>query len=1394
MKTRGTPGGTRSYAEEHRQRKKWLTVVACLAALVVFCTVYALVMPAAALEGDTAYCGKAEHTHTEECYESVLTCGLEEGAEHVHDDNCYEQKLICGETEHVHTDACFAEPVTETAAGEDAETETDANAGTEAAALPDGAQVPENYTEQYTVRDDENGFAVTVYAPEGTVPDGAVLSAELLAEDDAAYAEAEEALAANTDEVQSEDSDTSNTDYGFAAMDIHFTDADGNEVEPNGDVYVVIDAVGLLPEGADPESITVQHHAERDNGEVTVETVADTADETDGVVAAQAAENSENSGVQAAFEVSGFSTFTIRWNNNNSLQITVNYVDRSGSQINGPQKGTVDVNADEWINLESYGSEIEGYTYQEARLNSYNNGTVAKWIEYMSTGQNRWRYSDTEQAPNGNGEQWGASYGGSRSIYLIYEKNETVNTVDTISRGVDISLYDYPENINGNISTNSSNQFAFSGGSTGFNSNVSENKWWNHWTQTSGGVSQGIVRNLLTNSGYPQLSSGINSRDGSGDLGYLFGGSSDSSYGIKAYEGLNYLFQYDATTGYYTYDSSKNFATIYDANGKYNDGKFIVYSDPNSGTSSGSTGHPYFLPFNQPGTNEKSGADYHFGMKITVDDFLMPRDGKINNQDMTFSFAGDDDVWVYIDGVLILDMGGIHDSNSGNINFGTGIVTVGKVYYEDGESKNDRQSTAYIGDLLYAAKSSDQEWISANLEQRTTGSETHWYLKDYTTHDLSFFYLERGAVDSNCKIEFNLYTLQRNSITVGKELDTTTETTEEMNNWLGNLEYTFRVLKEDAKANTIDTNDLFIAPNTTFDIYDENNHDTGEGGTVGADGTFTLKAGQYALFTNIPENKGGYYVQELIESEYSEQFGSVIVSVSTQGGSNFNIENGITVDEKKFDGVISNVQNASSAGYIIFKNVVDTEKLSLLTITKTGREGSDFKNGQTFSIYVEIDGEAVNGTFGSGDNAVTFENGNASFGIGTTVSIPVLTGAEFSIYEVDGSDYRVAYNAKQSFTGDIEGTYTLTQSTNENDEKVVSGEVGDIANTEGAPENVDDATNATMAVTLTNSSYDFNVSLPIVKELDGWNAGDENRTFEFDLVQVDEDGNSTDSTEGISVVIPSITIGDSNTNNGTAYINFDDSVAIGTYHFKVSEDSTSPIIGVSYDKSYYLVTIKVSEELGMKSAVISDVDKYGSDGKMVNNYVWNADESSLLFNNSLNTNVSIKKVDSSHQDTTLTGATFKLYYLDENEVKQYYCENGDGDTKRISWVADENSATTLTSGAGGLLTFEDLRMDRTYYLVEITAPNGYNLLEHEIVITWNNGEGLSAYYVAETGSTTNKLNTDGNTVIVPNSTGAVLPSTGGPGTTCVTIGGLLLMAAAVGGGYGLRRRRGKEGR
>ena len=126
------PESARNVTGTHEKRRRWRRAVSVLACAVVFCTTYALILPAITLSAEPK-CGLEEHTHTEDCYETRLVCGQAEDPEtdpapaeapetdpagsqeaaelaHVHTDACYEQVLTCEKPEHTHTDACWSDP------------------------------------------------------------------------------------------------------------------------------------------------------------------------------------------------------------------------------------------------------------------------------------------------------------------------------------------------------------------------------------------------------------------------------------------------------------------------------------------------------------------------------------------------------------------------------------------------------------------------------------------------------------------------------------------------------------------------------------------------------------------------------------------------------------------------------------------------------------------------------------------------------------------------------------------------------------------------------------------------------------------------------------------------------------------------------------------------------------------------------------------------------------------------------------------------------------------------------------------------------------------------------------------------------------------------------------
>lgn len=363
-------------------------------------------------------------------------------------------------------------------------------------------------------------------------------------------------------------------------------------------------------------------------------------------------------------------------------------------------------------------------------------------------------------------------------------------------------------------------------------------------------------------------------------LAYLFGGVTD--HAVTVYNPENTILQYNEETGQYYYDS-KNNAVDYNST----DNKFYLrdYVEKNSSTS-GANGNkdnngkviPYydFLPFNytrgyEIGTNEETGinynivssdVDYWFGMRMDVD-FYQGKDGQYMDEEMVFHFTGDDDVWVFIDGILSLDLGGTHGAVTGSINFATGEVE--QYLNWNGKKATTEGNQCYPTTLYDAFKAAyeeqgmEEEEVQRELnrifESFVEDGKTYYRFKDYTDHNLSFFYMERGSSVANCSISFNLPTVPEESLTVTKEV-------EDAGNFIpDDTEYTFRVLQDDGKS-------LYISPDTKYDILVDGEKQEKQG-QVSGDGTFTLKAGQSAQFIKMLEHVDGeteYYVEEVLNN------------------------------------------------------------------------------------------------------------------------------------------------------------------------------------------------------------------------------------------------------------------------------------------------------------------------------------------------------------------------------------------------------------------------------------------------------------------------------------------------------------------------------------------------
>ena len=352
------------------------------------------------------------------------------------------------------------------------------------------------------------------------------------------------------------------------------------------------------------------------------------------------------------------------------------------------------------------------------------------------------------------------------------------------------------------------------------------------------------------------------------------GGIFNSNTDVKdIYEFVGVPFILNTETGVYSFDS--------DYNGAYFSG------DPQSGTkdaphnlhfaleapqpmpnglgvADGSTNA--FLPFNNQESYSINQVNYHFGMRADLP-FSMTSNGRIKETDdnstpITFTFSGDDDVWIFIDGKLVADLGGIHNRLDVTFNFATNTVT-----YSEENSQDANLVTGSYNDGSFATT----QKLFNDTEGTGLLGMTRQEFATNENHELQFFYLERGEGTSNCHIEFNLP--MRDTVLVTKDItkswsekqdeddgengDGTAPLTSKEQEAVNKLNFYFKLWKKEAGG------EFQVVANTNFILQDKEGNFLGIHST-GSDGKFSLKNAQTAKFmTEIPRTGVTYYVEEI---------------------------------------------------------------------------------------------------------------------------------------------------------------------------------------------------------------------------------------------------------------------------------------------------------------------------------------------------------------------------------------------------------------------------------------------------------------------------------------------------------------------------------------------------
>lgn len=559
--------------------------------------------------------------------------------------------------------------------------------------------------------------------------------------------------------------------------------------------------------------------------------------------------------------------------------------------------------------------------------------------------------------------------------------------------------------------------------------------------QYSGPVKQNLVKRVLGSDGYPVISNSSQS------LKNLFSESAENSVPV------NKLFLKSTfdETGYYEYSSFENYAylnqnqnkelkefTVYNQIGTpvkdnssfyFKRGNFLPYSAIQDGVYA-DYGNLYNenggdLDPNDPRYNEvlyladedqETSDKFYFGMYLEAD-FAQLKDGQVKNKttnqlsDMVYEFNGDDDLWVYIDDVLVLDIGGEHDAHSGTINFASGAVHI--------ELGGNNVQDTTIKDLFWKARrfpdgSLWNNWNDSKVEQFFDGNT----FSDYTNHTMKMFYMERGAGASNLHMKFNLEVIPKGEVQVRKELAPESDPVK-----FGDVNFGFKLYVEKQNSEGEGTGELEQI--TSFEEYNYNATKQSSDGIISTlemeEGKFYLQPGEVAYINNIPVNLK-YEVEEVdVQSDYFDK-----------------IEISGTQIKEDFSGEESNISYGLSSGQdtvdhrpmVTFINSCNAKNLRTLTIEKKMETGQN--SDAMFTMHVELENSngdlaPFNGSYHlrneneqtidadgniQRDNTLrlTTTDGNISIKAGWTISIySILSDTDFSVTETLGTDQQEEY-------------------------------------------------------------------------------------------------------------------------------------------------------------------------------------------------------------------------------------------------------------------------------------------------------------------------------------------------------------------------------------------------
>ena len=451
----------------------------------------------------------------------------------------------------------------------------------------------------------------------------------------------------------------------------------------------------------------------------------------------------------------------------------------------------------------------------------------------------------------------------------------------------------------------------------------------------------------------------------------------------------------------YSFDSAKN-TVYYD----YDNKKIVRKDDLKIHDASKDNSIGYF-PFNStdPDQSAKDNLNYGFGTQFTIP-FTVTETGKnVDGTFMTFKFTGDDDVWVYIDGALVLDMGGAHCKAEGEINFATQMATI-TTGTSDAKLGNQPTAGGRVAAKDNGMRTVDFKNITVKKSYGSKVSLADYMKESGKVHELKMYYMERGMWDSNMFISYSFVPLP-SGLTLSKTLDTKDVNAGLKNAVQGLDNFDFNIQTRNLKAREANYSDV---DNLGYTLYDYN--DNTYPGQVAKNSTATFSSSYYAsefIDTTDKDNSSAFYAGTGFK--ITESIPKDTILQYDENKTSWGVYDSVTSREaiKNQKGTVAtfDMGDANSSEMDVvhrYVNFVNTPKVGSLSVEKiyNGTAPKDKTFG--FTVMVDLTGhdyyDPYELEYTGSQTGITDKNGHFTLKAGETITFAgIPAGATYKVVE-----------------------------------------------------------------------------------------------------------------------------------------------------------------------------------------------------------------------------------------------------------------------------------------------------------------------------------------------------------------------------------------------------------